>query len=95
MDEQEYMDKLREICLEYDTKKKALVKEFALSNNQVKAGDVVKDKLGAIEVTAVSIGWTSAGLPCCVYLGKILTKKGVPNKRGETRAIYQGNVIED
>lgn len=93
MNEREYRDKLKELSLEHSAKIKELTREFALSNNTVEIGDVIEDSRGAIKVTSIEVGRTLNSLPCCVYKGTVLTKKGVPSKRGTVRAVYQDNVL--
>jgi hypothetical protein len=90
---------------EYDKRKKLieeerkvkiikLNKEYALSNNKVKIGDIVKGHNVIILVEKIRIysGFLSKGYPMCEYIGVCLTKKLKPYKSGEKGHVFQDEV---
>lgn len=96
MTQEEYKSKLNEINKDYELKLKSLDKDYALSNNPHKIGDIVTDHIGSIKIEQIKIGSLSfsSTLPCCVYYGIELNKKGEPNKRGKKRTVYQSNLLQ-
>jgi hypothetical protein len=90
MTRQEYDSKLKEMELDFDRRKTQLAKEFALSNNGYKVGDVFADHIGRIRIEKISF-YFSYKEPSCVYFGLILNKDGSPNKRGKKREAFQIN----
>lgn len=93
MTQQQYEDKLNELTNCFEIDKKRLYKEYALSNNTVKEGDIIEDFTGMrIKVDRISV-YVSFGLPQCVYAGFLLTKKGEISKLKDNRSsIYQENL---
>ena len=72
-----------------------LLVEFIESNNPHKIGDVVSDDNGSILIQDILMDRCSgsqAKQPCAVYCGIILNKNGKPNKKGETRRIWQNKM---
>lgn len=76
--------------------KKALAKKFAFANNPYKIGDIVTDRIGSIKIDKIlySIKTSSSDYPSCIYEGIELTKKGLPNKKGNRRNVYQTNLLK-
>ena len=94
MTKEEYKSKVIEINNDRELKLKSLAKEYALSNNPYKIGDVVIDNIKTIKIEKIQFtlgGFQST--PECVYTGIELTKKGELNKRGNKRSIYQSSII--
>jgi hypothetical protein len=94
MTKEEYKSKVIEINNDCELKLKSLAKEYALSNNPYKIGDVVADNSKTIKIEKIQ--FTLGGLqstPECVYTGIELTKKGEPYKNGNKRSVYQSNII--
>lgn len=91
MDLNEYKEKLEAIRKEADAKSFALAKEYALSHNTVKTGDIVKDHIGNVLVESIKIHLSSP--PSCVYFGPTLTVKLAPTKNGKKREAYQMNLV--
>jgi hypothetical protein len=94
MNKSEYDIKRRQLTEDFEAAKNALAKEFALSNNTVKAGDIVTDHIGSIRVEKIK--WTKgygSDYPGCVYFGTELKKDLTPTKKGEKRDVYQYNLI--
>ena len=79
MDKKEYEDRLSALNVEFSAKKKELAKEFALSNNPVKIGDIISDHYKTIRVESFSWGF-GFKQPCVYYSGTRLTKKREPAK---------------
>jgi hypothetical protein len=95
MTQEEYKSKFDEINNDFQLKLKSLAKEYAISNNPYKIGDVVTDHMGSIKIEQIQ--FTLGGgkyLPECAYTGIELTKKGEPNKRGTKRRIYLSNLLQ-
>ena len=72
-----------------------LLVDFIESNNPHKIGDVVSDVYGSILIQDILMDRCSGTLtkhPCAVYCGIILNKNGKPNKKGETRRIWQNKM---
>ena len=67
-----------------------LKREYALSNNTVKIGDIISDHM--VTIVVESIDDYLSDIPQCVYTGIRLTKQGVPTKKIEVRQIYQQNI---
>lgn len=90
MKEQEYNDRLERLKKEFENNKKALIIEYAVSNNPYKVGDIIEDHISKGEI----ISWQAhksymKKLPSLVYKCKNLTKLGSVSKREPQRNIYQ------
>ena len=86
-----YKEKTSKLQKELDD----LLIEFVESNNPYKIGDVVSDENYSILIQEILIdrcSGSSTKQPCAVYFGIILNKNGKPNKKGETRRIWQNNL---
>ena len=92
MNIKDYKEKIKAIDDNAAKEKRAVYRDFALSNSTVKIGDIVEDHIGKIIVNSIRIYKPSFDEPCCEYLGIILLKSGKPNKKGEKRYVYQGNL---
>lgn len=83
---------------EYEEKIRKLKKDFAVSNNPYKIGDIIKDHYQCIKID--NIKWkfayygNNAGLSECVYIGPRLKKDLSPFKSGEIGTICQSNIEE-
>lgn len=91
MEINEFISQKNDLRIEHDKKVQALSKEYALSNNTVKVGDMVTDHIGAVKVEKILIRVTDE--PSCVYSGTEYTKAGKPTKRGTKRLAYQINLV--
>jgi hypothetical protein len=89
---QEYISRKNILIKEHDKKMKELNKEYALSNNTVKIGDIVTDHIGSVKVEKILL-WGSIE-PSCVYRGIEYTKAGKPYKKGSERDVFQINLIK-
>lgn len=95
MNKEEYLSKKRALQEQHDEQLKLLNKEFALDNNPVKVGDVIKDHYKIIRVEKFILSMTMNGTPILKYRGTRLTAKGEPAKREkDDNAIYQNNITE-
>lgn len=83
---------LKDLEVEYEKQKKAIIVGYCMDNNTVKVGDVFTDHIGSILVDKIQASF-GYGEPCCVYHGVELTKKLEPNKRGKRRSAYQSNAV--
>lgn len=88
MTKEEYKQKTAELYKEYQDKQKELDVEFALSNNDVKIGDVVADNCSMIIVEKIKVRVWSSHLPSVYFEGTRLTKKFVAFKSGERATVY-------
>ena len=89
MDKDECKNKLIALFNEYEFNRKSIIREYALSNNEVEKGDIFIDHIGPIEVTDIVINYNSAE-PGCIYSGKKLNKDYTPMK-GKYRLAYQSD----
>lgn len=89
---EEYKQKLEELEIEYKNKKNALGREFAMSNNPYKVGDILQDHYQIIRVDSISYSIIH-GIPECVYYGTQLKKDLKPKKIQENSpCMFQSNV---
>jgi hypothetical protein len=95
MTKQEYLNQLEDLNKAHSLKVSKLKKEFALSNQKYKKGDIVKDCIKIIRITKVKYGTKFGTDICeCIYTGEELTKKLQPKKSGAIGNIYQSCVEE-
>lgn len=93
MTKQELNAKIKAIELEADRQKNLAYKQYVAENAKYKVGDVVRDATDAIRVEQVRFSvYRNLSI---YYWGVLLTKKGVPRKDGERRAIYEERIIND
>lgn len=93
MTEDELKTNLARIDSEYRKNVLAIKKQYALSNNTIKIGDVVSD--GDDTITVESISAVMSDKPSCAYFGIKITKSGKPFKSGEKATIHQSRVKYD
>jgi hypothetical protein len=86
----ELNDKLSFLEEIYENEKSRLKRFYALSNNNVKIGDIISDKTNTIKVETIGIYLSS--IPQCIYTGIELTKQGLPNKKKTKIKICQENI---
>lgn len=95
MTREEFDKRLKELELEFDKNKKALFVNFALSNNTITVGDIVKDHIGCAMVTKIGIYCsTYDGYSAMRYSCIELKKDGTPKKKKTMRWVYQSNIKE-
>lgn len=95
MTREEFDNMLNELQLEFNESKKALLAKFALSNNTIAVGDVVRDHKGCgrvekLQATMSSLSKYSEMRYWCLEL----KKDGTPKKNGAFRWVYQSNIKE-
>ena len=96
MTKEEYKQKLGEIEIEYKNKKDALGREFAMSNNPYKLGDILQDRYQIIQIEKIKWDWIYGAINTseCIYYGTQLTKKLNPKmKQDMNPCMYQSNVL--
>lgn len=90
-DLKQYEEALNKIDKTAAAKKKHLAKEYALSHNPIKKGDIITDHIGSIRVDKlVEILYFTP--PSCIYDGVQVTKTGKPYKSGKRRSVCQENL---
>ena len=88
-------DELLSIDVMADKQKNKLMRDYALERARYSVGDYVTGRCETILVSLLK--WTSGRLgndPEVVYYGKVLTKKMIPRKDGETGVVYACDVIK-
>lgn len=94
MTREEFDNRMKELNLEFDKNKKALLVKLALSNNTIAVGDIVKDHIGCAEVIKVGINYTYDGYSEMKYNCIELKKDGTPKKKETMRWVFQSNIKE-
>lgn len=95
MSKEEFLSRKKAIQEQHDELLKLLYKEFALENNPVNVGDVIKDHYKFIRVEKFTLCSSIHNTPMLKYRGTRLTAKGEPYKREtDDNTIYQSNITE-
>ena len=93
MTKEELRERRQTLYVEYENKKKALLIEYAQSNNPYKVGDIIQDHIGKARIEGIDgIYPLIDGTACMVYKCVNLTVKGEINKREPKRKVYQTNI---
>lgn len=91
MSKDEYSEKMKAL----ESKRKEIMRDFAVSNAIAKIGDTIEDCLGEKTLVA-QYKWVSSGLsnkfPHCIYCGPRLKKDGTPFKNGEQKHVYESDI---
>lgn len=66
--------------------------EYAMSNNNVRVGDIICDGVKKIKVEEIKLGISFSSTPQCFYLGDCITKKGKPYKDGRRGLVRQSRL---
>lgn len=90
---EEYKERINQLELEYNRKKRELQKEYAKLNVPHKIGDVVEDHIGKLKIERIAFIWTARDEVEYEYFGIELKKDGTPCKRQTGRGVYQSNVL--
>ena len=91
----EYKTKLEILKEEYEAKQNTLFIEFAMSNNNVKEGDIFTDRIGRIKVKEIRVKFVGLNnIPSCAYYGLEVKNDGTPKKREIFRWAYQINEVK-
>lgn len=94
MTREEFDKRLKELRLEFDKNKNALLVNFALSHNTIAVGDIVKDHIGCALVVKVGIHCTFDGYSEMKYNCIELKKDGTAKKKETMRWVYQSRIKE-
>jgi hypothetical protein len=92
MNQNEYSSRLVDLFNDYEFNRKSIMREFALSRNELKVGDIFIDHIGPIQIEEIRICYISSP-PQCVYYGIELKKDYTLKKTGVKRAAYQHNQV--
>ena len=92
MTEQEYVHKIKKAKEQFEKDIKTIQREYAFSNQKHEIGDILKDV--DFQIIVDEIKWSTNrfsrdGLPCLVYIGRVLKKNGTPRKDGTIRKIFK------
>lgn len=91
MTKAEYESELKTLNREHEDSKNKLIKEYALSNNPYKIGDIITDHYQRIKIEKIrAISYFSE--IGCRYYGVNLKEDGTPVKSGSKTWIYQSNI---
>jgi hypothetical protein len=88
---EQYNEKIKFLNTVFENAKKEVGRDFAISKNTVKIGDIIKDNIGSIKVEVIRVYFSD--LPECVYTGVELRKDNTPNKKGTKRSVFQTNIL--
>lgn len=91
MTNEEMKQKIAHIERVASLQKKAVYREFVLSNAKYKIGDIVGDATDIIRVESISYSEYHGDI-AIYYYGPLLTKKGEPRKDGAKRAVFESNI---
>lgn len=90
---EEYRKEIKAITLTYERQKSLIDLKYALENNPIKTGDIIKDHIGRGRVLKVSSYRDHRDIPLCRYFIEVLNKDGSKTKRSEKeRWSFQRNV---
>lgn len=90
---EEYKNRLAELTKEFNRRKNTIAREYAISNNPYKVGDILQDHCQIIKVEQIKWAFNFKGDSQCVYYGTHLTQKLEPKKKQDNSCMYQDNVI--
>ena len=91
MTNEEMKQKIAHIERVASLQKKAVYREFVLSNAKYKIGDIIGDTSDIIRVESISYSTYCNDILIC-YVGPLLTKKGEPRKDGAKRTVFESNI---
>ena len=93
MTHEEYKARLADLEKEHKAKCNELARNYAMSNNPYKIGDILQSNSYILRVENIKWGYDYQGEPQCVYYGTQLTKKLEPKKKQDiTPRMYLCNV---
>ena len=91
---EEYRLRLDSLSKEYEINRRKIMREFAISNNELKVGDIFIDHIGPIQIESIRVGFGNlSSLPECVYQGTELKKDYTPKKSGSKREGWSQNQV--
>ncbi len=71
--------------------KRRAIRNYCLSKNKVKLGDILTDHIGSIKVQKIGIYYNASDSQC-VYDGIVLTKSLKPRKDSSLRSVFLNNI---
>jgi hypothetical protein len=91
MTKEEYKQKIKDLKAEYDTRREAIISEYAISNSEISRGDIIGDGNHRIRVDVINVdsGEHWDGFPYCVYVGPKITKELKLHRRELVASISQ------
>lgn len=89
MTREEYRERLKHIHDDCKRRCKELAKEYALSNNPYKVGDIVEDDIGKLKIERIEPVIYLGDIPFCSYYGIELRKDGKQCMRQTGRCVHQ------
>lgn len=89
MTPKELQKALEQIEKEHEEKRKNVIREYALSNNPYKVGDIIEDHAEKIKITKILV---SIFHRKCVFEGIRLKKDGTPYKHNTQARIFQDDI---
>lgn len=94
MDKTEFQKQKQLLKDAYDKGFRELKEKYALTNNNIKIGDIISDTTISIKVEKIQVIQSSFGneYPECRYSGKKVKKDGSFFKDGSSDSIYQSNL---
>lgn len=92
MTKEQYNYQKKHLEEEWRNKQRDLAKEYALSNNPHKIGDVITDHIKTIKIESIAF-YNGGSSPECLYKGIQYNKSGSISKRQDDNKIYQSNII--
>lgn len=93
MSEQEYKQKLSDLKNQFDKDKQKIDREYALSKNPYKIGDIVKDHHSILKIESVKWGYCYGGVDC-IFKGVELKIDLTPSKKQLNTEMWLDNVKE-
>ena len=95
MTREEFKENKKQLDFDHYKATRNLEREYALSNNPYKSGDIVRDHSSILKIEGIHSVYLGLNeLPCLVYKGIELTKQLKPTKRQQQTTMYQSNIIE-
>jgi len=95
MTPEELKSELDLIEQEFQQKRNFAMVKYAASNNPYKAGDIIKDHIGSIQITSIRT-YFNREYSSCIYYGPVLKVNGEVRKDRQgkiiTRDVYQSNI---
>lgn len=92
MEKEQLLATLKKLEETYENDRKKILKEYALSKNPFKQGDIITDHIGSVKFERIGF-YMRKDIAECTYTGAELKKDGTPKKNGSVRTVYQSNII--
>lgn len=92
MTRKEFLDAKLALSKEFKARKSELIKQFVLSNNPYKVGDIVCDHAGKGKIREIRVDYF---LETCLYVCDNITQEGTANLKEPVRFIYQSEIKTD